>query len=179
MPPPPLPQKTPKKSNSYSREVSPSTQRTMDNSQFTLENKSDNSSNPSSPEFPATKNRWLWCFRGWIVIGMSITQKQKYIWMLFTVKRFSARLSVHAWEIWQWPQKHCVCSLAMCCRAASIPEAQDISRSSSNASSFASVVEENEGEEEYDTGQVGVDPCLFTSRCKTRPFDFLESQITR
>lgn len=53
------------------------------------------------------------------------------------------------------PQKRCVCSLAMCCRAASIPEAQDISRSSSNASSFASVVEENEGEEDYDTGQVG------------------------
>lgn len=46
----------------------------------------------------------------------------------------------------------------MCCRAASIPEAQDISRSSSNASSFTSVVEENEGEEDYDTGQVGGDP---------------------
>nr|XP_040060768.1 rap1 GTPase-activating protein 1 isoform X6 [Gasterosteus aculeatus aculeatus] len=45
-------------------------------------------------------------------------------------------------------------SLAMCCRAPSIPEAQDLSRSSSNASSFASVVEEheNDGEEEYDTG---------------------------
>ncbi|XP_024235747.1 rap1 GTPase-activating protein 1 isoform X5 [Oncorhynchus tshawytscha] len=45
-------------------------------------------------------------------------------------------------------------SLAMCCRAPSIPEAQDLSRSSSNASSFASVVEEhdNEGIEEYDTG---------------------------
>lgn len=42
--------------------------------------------------------------------------------------------------------------MAMCCRAPSIPEAQDLSRSSSNASSFASVVEENEGEEEYDTG---------------------------
>ncbi|XP_014191755.1 rap1 GTPase-activating protein 1 isoform X8 [Haplochromis burtoni] len=39
-------------------------------------------------------------------------------------------------------------------RAASIPEAHDLSRSSSNASSFASVVEENETEatEEYDTG---------------------------
>ncbi|MGH0150530.1 UNVERIFIED_CONTAM: hypothetical protein FKN15_017823 [Acipenser sinensis] len=38
-------------------------------------------------------------------------------------------------------------------RAASIPEANDLSRSSSNASSFASVVEENEVlEEEYDTG---------------------------
>ncbi|XP_045547702.1 rap1 GTPase-activating protein 1 isoform X1 [Salmo salar] len=45
-------------------------------------------------------------------------------------------------------------SLAMCCRAPSIPEAQDLSRSSSNASSFASVVEEhdNEGIEEYDPG---------------------------
>ncbi|KAM4740576.1 rap1 GTPase-activating protein 1 isoform 6-T6 [Anableps anableps] len=43
-------------------------------------------------------------------------------------------------------------SLAMCCRAPSIPEAQDLSRSSSNASSFASVVEEHEGEEEYETG---------------------------
>lgn len=50
-----------------------------------------------------------------------------------------------------------VCSLAMCCRAPSIPEAQDLSRSSSNASSFASVVEEHEAEEEYDTGQVGGD----------------------
>ncbi|MGH0131216.1 UNVERIFIED_CONTAM: hypothetical protein FKN15_001968 [Acipenser sinensis] len=37
-------------------------------------------------------------------------------------------------------------------RAASIPEANDLSRSSSNASSFASVVEENEVLEEYDTG---------------------------
>ncbi|XP_041809763.1 rap1 GTPase-activating protein 1 isoform X2 [Chelmon rostratus] len=82
-----------------SREVSPSTQRTPDSSHFSQENKSDNSSNHSSPEFPATKN-----------------------------------------------------SLAMCCRAASIPEAQDLSRSSSNASSFASVVEEHEAEEEYDTG---------------------------
>ncbi|XP_072571227.1 rap1 GTPase-activating protein 1 isoform X10 [Paramormyrops kingsleyae] len=44
-------------------------------------------------------------------------------------------------------------SSAMCCRAPSIPEG-DLSRSSSNASSFASVVEENENEalEEYDTG---------------------------
>uniref|UniRef100_A0AAR2JNA2 Rap-GAP domain-containing protein n=1 Tax=Pygocentrus nattereri TaxID=42514 RepID=A0AAR2JNA2_PYGNA len=42
------------------------------------------------------------------------------------------------------------------CRAPSIPENHDLSRSSSNASSFASVVEENEQEheaaEEYDTG---------------------------
>uniref|UniRef100_A0A3Q0RQ01 RAP1 GTPase activating protein a n=1 Tax=Amphilophus citrinellus TaxID=61819 RepID=A0A3Q0RQ01_AMPCI len=39
-------------------------------------------------------------------------------------------------------------------RAPSIPEAHDLSRSSSNASSFASVVEENEAEatEDYDTG---------------------------
>uniref|UniRef100_A0A8C9TFI2 RAP1 GTPase activating protein n=1 Tax=Scleropages formosus TaxID=113540 RepID=A0A8C9TFI2_SCLFO len=39
-------------------------------------------------------------------------------------------------------------------RAPSIPEGHDLSRSSSNASSFASVVEENETEatEEYDTG---------------------------
>uniref|UniRef100_A0A3B4AHL9 Rap-GAP domain-containing protein n=1 Tax=Periophthalmus magnuspinnatus TaxID=409849 RepID=A0A3B4AHL9_9GOBI len=79
-----------------SREVSPSTQRTPDNSHLSQENRSDNSSNHSSPEFPATKNR-----------------------------------------------------------APSIPEHQDLSRSSSNASSFASVVEENEGEEEYDTGMVG------------------------
>ncbi|KAK3547243.1 hypothetical protein QTP86_017821, partial [Hemibagrus guttatus] len=45
-------------------------------------------------------------------------------------------------------------SSAMCFRAASIPEAHDLSRSSSNASSFASVVEENEAEvtEDYDTG---------------------------
>ncbi|CAL8319322.1 unnamed protein product [Merluccius merluccius] len=37
-------------------------------------------------------------------------------------------------------------------RTPSIPEAQDLSRSSSNASSFASVVEENEAAEDYDTG---------------------------
>ncbi|XP_056126365.1 rap1 GTPase-activating protein 1 isoform X7 [Rhinichthys klamathensis goyatoka] len=45
---------------------------------------------------------------------------------------------------------------ALCCRAPSIPESQDLSRSSSNASSFTSVVEENEQQheatEEYDTG---------------------------
>ncbi|XP_067316401.1 rap1 GTPase-activating protein 1 isoform X6 [Pseudorasbora parva] len=44
---------------------------------------------------------------------------------------------------------------ALCCRAPSIPESQDLSRSSSNASSFTSVVEENEQEHEateYDTG---------------------------
>ncbi|XP_045884475.1 rap1 GTPase-activating protein 1 isoform X4 [Micropterus dolomieu] len=90
-----------------SREVSPSTQRTLDTSHFSMENKSDNSSNHSSPEFPTTKN-----------------------------------------------------SLAMCCRAASIPEAQDLSRSSSNASSFASVVEEHEADEEYDTGLESVSSCV-------------------
>ncbi|XP_053725393.1 rap1 GTPase-activating protein 1 isoform X10 [Synchiropus splendidus] len=82
-----------------SREVSPNTQRTPDNPHFSLENRSDNSSNHSSPEFHAAKN-----------------------------------------------------SMVMCCRAPSIPEAQDLSRSSSNASSFASVVEEQEAEEEYETG---------------------------
>ncbi|XP_024915623.1 rap1 GTPase-activating protein 1 isoform X3 [Cynoglossus semilaevis] len=84
-----------------SREVSPCAQRTPNSSHLSQENKSDNSSNQSSPDFPATKN-----------------------------------------------------SLAMCYRAPSIPEAHDLSRSSSNASSFASVVEENEqeAEEEYDTG---------------------------
>ncbi|KAK7916715.1 hypothetical protein WMY93_012476 [Mugilogobius chulae] len=86
-----------------SREVSPSTQRIPDSSHLSQENRSDNSSNHSSPEFPATKN-----------------------------------------------------SLNMCCRAPSIPEHQDLSRSSSNASSFASVVEENEAEEEYDTGMESV-----------------------
>ncbi|XP_061582884.1 rap1 GTPase-activating protein 1 isoform X7 [Cololabis saira] len=82
-----------------SREVSPNYQKLPDSSFLSHENKSDNSSNHSSPEFTATKN-----------------------------------------------------SLAMCCRAPSIPEAQDLSRSSSNASSFASVVEEHEAEDEYDTG---------------------------
>lgn len=86
-----------------SREVSPSTQRTPDSSHLSQENRSDNSSNHSSPEFPATKN-----------------------------------------------------SLNMCCRAPSIPEHQDLSRSSSNASSFASVVEENEADEEYDAGMESV-----------------------
>ncbi|XP_038138618.1 rap1 GTPase-activating protein 1-like isoform X4 [Cyprinodon tularosa] len=37
-------------------------------------------------------------------------------------------------------------------RTPSIPEGQDLSRSSSNASSFTSVVEENEAPEDYDTG---------------------------
>ncbi|XP_056445104.1 rap1 GTPase-activating protein 1-like isoform X6 [Gadus chalcogrammus] len=37
-------------------------------------------------------------------------------------------------------------------RATSIPEGHDLSRSSSNASSFTSVVEENEAPEDYDTG---------------------------
>ncbi|XP_034542735.1 rap1 GTPase-activating protein 1 isoform X1 [Notolabrus celidotus] len=82
-----------------SREVSPSTHRMPDSTHFSQENRSDNSSNHSSPEFAATKN-----------------------------------------------------SAAMCCRAPSIPEGQDLSRSSSNASSFASVVEENEGDEDYETG---------------------------
>ncbi|XP_029907494.1 rap1 GTPase-activating protein 1 isoform X3 [Myripristis murdjan] len=86
-----------------SREVSPSAQKTPDSSHISLENKSETSSNHSSPEMPTTRN-----------------------------------------------------SLAMCCRAPSIPEAQDLSRSSSNASSFASVVEEHDNEheavEEYDTG---------------------------
>ncbi|XP_007553548.1 rap1 GTPase-activating protein 1-like isoform X7 [Poecilia formosa] len=42
----------------------------------------------------------------------------------------------------------------LCGRTPSIPEGNDLSRSSSNASSFASVVEENEAEaaEDYDTG---------------------------
>ncbi|RXN09175.1 rap1 GTPase-activating 1-like isoform X1 [Labeo rohita] len=53
---------------------------------------------------------------------------------------------------------------ALCCRAPSIPESQDLSRSSSNASSFTSVVEENEqeheGTEDYDTGLVPFDSTL-------------------
>ncbi|KAM6980868.1 rap1 GTPase-activating protein 1 [Aplochiton taeniatus] len=43
-------------------------------------------------------------------------------------------------------------SSALCFRTPSIPEAQDLSRSSSNASSFASVVEEQEAPEDYHTG---------------------------
>ncbi|XP_061687890.1 rap1 GTPase-activating protein 1 isoform X2 [Syngnathoides biaculeatus] len=80
-----------------SRDVSPCTQRTSDaGPPFCQENRSDNSSNHSSPEFPPAKN-----------------------------------------------------SLVTCCRAPSIPEAQDLSRSSSNASSFASVVEEHEVDGDY------------------------------
>ncbi|XP_019713086.1 rap1 GTPase-activating protein 1 isoform X7 [Hippocampus comes] len=82
-----------------SRDVSPCTQRTSDSGHISQENKSDNSSNHSSPEFTPAKN-----------------------------------------------------SLVMCCRAPSIPEAQDLSRSSSNASSFASVVEEHEADDEYNMG---------------------------
>ncbi|TVK90469.1 Rap1 GTPase-activating protein 1 [Bagarius yarrelli] len=47
-------------------------------------------------------------------------------------------------------------SSALCCRAPSIPETHDLSRSSSNASSFTSVMEENDHEHDatdgYDTG---------------------------
>ncbi|XP_077429794.1 rap1 GTPase-activating protein 1 isoform X7 [Vanacampus margaritifer] len=82
-----------------SRDVSPCTQRTSDSGHVSQENRSDNSSNHSSPEFTPAKN-----------------------------------------------------SSVMCCRAPSIPEAQDLSRSSSNASSFASVVDEHEADDEYDTG---------------------------
>ncbi|XP_056131460.1 rap1 GTPase-activating protein 1 isoform X1 [Lampris incognitus] len=86
-----------------SQEVSPSTQKTPDSGHISHDQKSENSSNHSSPEMHATRN-----------------------------------------------------SSALCCRAPSIPEAQDLSRSSSNASSFASVVEEHENEQEaiedYDAG---------------------------
>ncbi|XP_056294526.1 rap1 GTPase-activating protein 1 isoform X3 [Pseudoliparis swirei] len=40
-----------------SREVSPSSTRTLEGTHFSLDNRSDNSSNHSSPEFPASKNR--------------------------------------------------------------------------------------------------------------------------
>ncbi|XP_061627083.1 rap1 GTPase-activating protein 1-like isoform X9 [Phyllopteryx taeniolatus] len=82
-----------------SRENSPNTQKTPDSGHVSQDQKSDNSSNQSSPE------------------------------ALTTAKNSS-----------------CLCG-----RAPSIPEA-DLSRSSSNASSFASVVEENEAAEAYDTG---------------------------
>ncbi|XP_077369502.1 rap1 GTPase-activating protein 1 isoform X8 [Festucalex cinctus] len=77
-----------------SRENSPNTQKTPDSGHVSQDQKSDNSSNQSSPE------------------------------ALTTAKS----------------------------RAPSIPEANTLSRSSSNASSFASVVEENEAVEDYDTG---------------------------
>ncbi|XP_061840433.1 rap1 GTPase-activating protein 1 isoform X9 [Nerophis lumbriciformis] len=84
------------------RENSPSTQKTPDSGHVSQDQKSDNSSNQSSPE------------------------------VLTTAKNSSY----------------------VCGRAPSIPEGHDLSRSSSNASSFASVVEENETEaaEDYDTG---------------------------
>uniref|UniRef100_A0A3Q2XA38 RAP1 GTPase activating protein n=1 Tax=Hippocampus comes TaxID=109280 RepID=A0A3Q2XA38_HIPCM len=86
-----------------SRDVSPCTQRTSDSGHISQENKSDNSSNHSSPEFTPAKNR-----------------------------------------------------------APSIPEAQDLSRSSSNASSFASVVEEHEADDEYNMGPVSALNALWT-----------------
>ncbi|XP_077425417.1 rap1 GTPase-activating protein 1 isoform X5 [Vanacampus margaritifer] len=76
------------------RENSPNTQKTPDSGHVSQDQKSDNSSNQSSPE------------------------------ALTTAKS----------------------------RAPSIPEANTLSRSSSNASSFASVVEESEAVEDYDTG---------------------------
>ena len=59
------------------------------------------------------------------------------------------------------------CSSSLCGRAPSIPEGHDLSRSSSNASSFASVVEENETEatEDYDTGMVTIRACVCVSVC--------------
>nr|XP_057907563.1 rap1 GTPase-activating protein 1 isoform X9 [Doryrhamphus excisus]XP_057907564.1 rap1 GTPase-activating protein 1 isoform X9 [Doryrhamphus excisus]XP_057907565.1 rap1 GTPase-activating protein 1 isoform X9 [Doryrhamphus excisus]XP_057907566.1 rap1 GTPase-activating protein 1 isoform X9 [Doryrhamphus excisus] len=85
-----------------SRENSPNTQKTPDSGHVSQDQKSDNSSNQSSPE------------------------------ALTTAKNSSCLYG----------------------RAPSIPEGHDLSRSSSNASSFASVVEENENEvaDDYDTG---------------------------
>ncbi|XP_061759126.1 rap1 GTPase-activating protein 1 isoform X6 [Nerophis ophidion] len=85
-----------------SRENSPSTQKTPDSGHVSQDQKSDNSSNQSSPE------------------ALTTAKNSSYL----------------------------------CGRAPSIPEGHDLSRSSSNASSFASVVEENETEaaEDYDTG---------------------------
>ncbi|XP_059808348.1 rap1 GTPase-activating protein 1 isoform X5 [Hypanus sabinus] len=80
------------------RESSSSTQKTPDSGHISQEQKSENSSNQSSPEMPTTKNRVV------------LNQKG--------------------------PSEG----------------VQDLSRSSSNASSFASVVEENEALEDYDTG---------------------------
>lgn len=61
------------------------------------------------------------------------------------------------------------CSSYLGGRAPSIPEGQDLSRSSSNASSFASVVEDNETEatEDYDTGMVSALFSVFACK-KTR-----------
>lgn len=72
------------------------------------------------------------------------------------------------------------CSSYLGCRAPSIPEGQDLSRSSSNDSSLASVVEENETEttEDYDTGMVSTftvhqpraqrsEPCAWIAWCDT------------
>uniref|UniRef100_A0A8C5B3Y1 RAP1 GTPase activating protein b n=1 Tax=Gadus morhua TaxID=8049 RepID=A0A8C5B3Y1_GADMO len=73
-------------------------------------------------------------------------QERRWVWV-------RSRPSSTTGCIWQ---ANLGCSSALCCRAPSIPEAQDMSRSSSNASSFASVVEEHDGEPEvgddYDTG---------------------------
>uniref|UniRef100_A0A3Q2YU21 RAP1 GTPase activating protein a n=1 Tax=Hippocampus comes TaxID=109280 RepID=A0A3Q2YU21_HIPCM len=87
-----------------SRENSPNTQKTPDSGHVSQDQKSDNSSNQSSPEaLTIAKNR---------------------------------------------------CDLS---------QANDLSRSSSNASSFASVVEENEAVEDYDTGMVS-SVCLMLQR---------------
>ncbi|XP_054628368.1 rap1 GTPase-activating protein 1 isoform X10 [Dunckerocampus dactyliophorus] len=85
-----------------SRENSPNTQKTPDSGHVSQDQKSDNSSNQSSPE------------------ALTTAKNSSYLYG----------------------------------RAPSIPEGHDLSRSSSNASSFASVVEENENEaaEDYDTG---------------------------
>lgn len=106
---PPHPQK-----KSFSREVSPSAQKTLENSQFTLENKSDNSSNPSSPEFPATKNRWRrffsWLWFAYAHIGWSFDASNggNCISVLCTLKKICTRV------LEQWRQKHCVCVVWRC-----------------------------------------------------------------
>ncbi|XP_021465346.1 rap1 GTPase-activating protein 1 isoform X4 [Oncorhynchus mykiss] len=64
-------------------------------------------------------------------------------------------------------------SSAICCRAPYIPEAQDLSRSSSNASSFASVVEEHDNVciEEYNTGLESL--CSFGTPYKKDSFAYV------
>ncbi|XP_034732112.1 rap1 GTPase-activating protein 1-like isoform X14 [Etheostoma cragini] len=66
-------------------------------------------------------------------------------------------------------------------RAPSIPEAHDLSRSSSNASSFASVVEENETEatEDYDTGMESLSSAGTPHKRDSFPYNtWLEDNIS-
>lgn len=130
-----------------SRENSPNTQKTPDSGHVSQDPKSDNSSNQSSPEvLITTKNRCAWRTGRSSITHIDHTSFAKLL--------INPQLSAACWITRSVLNPGC--SSYLVGRAPSIPEGQDLSRSSSNASSLASVVEENDTEatEDYDTGMV-------------------------